>query len=352
MHGQNMKMNYEYVNHKYKKYVEHSYSPRHMESSSGSTYRQEARIPYGQKLKVAGERVEKEIADIERWEVHHIISKRYTNGRPEFLVYWKGYSKPSWEPAEVLDNCQEVIDEFDRLCLDIDMDVDNEESELTIVDTRDEIKKIDHQLRESYHNIKFDDSIYERVILGSSIPYHTGPKIEQLHFDDFDEDFDLNLFCVFDNVTPIYIIQVTNNWQTNRATINSKEVKSFSQEFSQEFSKEMSSNNYDPFVPKDGAAGGPPSKTQHIQKQIDDTVGIMRENINQVAQRGERLDALQDKTENLTASAQGFRRGANRVRKQMWWKDMKMRIIIAFVIVVILLMIILPIVLKKDDTKK
>jgi vesicle-associated membrane protein 4 len=46
----------------------------------------------------------------------------------------------------------------------------------------------------------------------------------------------------------------------------------------------------------------------------------MRENINKVSQRGERLDALQDKTDNLAASAQGFRRGANKVRKQMWWK--------------------------------
>ncbi|GBC42447.2 SNARE protein Snc2, putative [Rhizophagus irregularis DAOM 181602=DAOM 197198] len=43
----------------------------------------------------------------------------------------------------------------------------------------------------------------------------------------------------------------------------------------------------------------------------------MRENINQVAQRGEALDSLHDKTENLSVSAQGFRRGANRVRKQM-----------------------------------
>jgi vesicle-associated membrane protein 4 len=55
-------------------------------------------------------------------------------------------------------------------------------------------------------------------------------------------------------------------------------------------------------------------------QQIDDTVGVMRENINKVSQRGERLDALQDKTDNLAVSAQGFRRGANRVRKQMWWK--------------------------------
>ncbi|KTW27437.1 hypothetical protein T552_02415 [Pneumocystis carinii B80] len=67
------------------------------------------------------------------------------------------------------------------------------------------------------------------------------------------------------------------------------------------------------------------SRTAMIQAQIDDTVGIMRENINKVAQRGERLDILQDKTENLATSAQGFRRGANRVRKQMWWKDVKMR---------------------------
>ena len=38
------------------------------------------------------------------------------------------------------------------------------------------------------------------------------------------------------------------------------------------------------------------AKTAAIQAQIDDTVGIMRENITKVAERGERLDSLQDKT--------------------------------------------------------
>lgn len=68
----------------------------------------------------------------------------------------------------------------------------------------------------------------------------------------------------------------------------------------------------------------------------------MRDNINKVSQRGERLDALQDKTDNLAQSAQGFRRGANRVRKQMWWKDMKMRVCIVIGVIVLLLIIILP----------
>lgn len=77
-------------------------------------------------------------------------------------------------------------------------------------------------------------------------------------------------------------------------------------------------------------------------QQIDDTVGVMRDNINKVSQRGERLDALQDKTDNLAVSAQGFRRGANRVRKQMWWKDMKMRMCLIVGIIILLVIIIVP----------
>lgn len=68
----------------------------------------------------------------------------------------------------------------------------------------------------------------------------------------------------------------------------------------------------------------------------------MRSNIFKVSERGERLDSLQDKTDNLAVSAQGFRRGANRVRKQMWWKDMKMRVCLVICIIVLLVVIIVP----------
>jgi vesicle-associated membrane protein 4 len=68
----------------------------------------------------------------------------------------------------------------------------------------------------------------------------------------------------------------------------------------------------------------------------------MRENINKVSQRGERLDSLQDKTDNLAVSAQGFRRGANRVRKQMWWKDMKMRMCIIVGLIILIVIIVVP----------
>ena len=77
-------------------------------------------------------------------------------------------------------------------------------------------------------------------------------------------------------------------------------------------------------------------------KEIDGAVNQMKTNIQSVGQRGERLDALQDKTDNLATQANGFRRGANRVRKQMWWKDMKMRMCIIVGIIVLLVVIIVP----------
>jgi len=106
---------------------------------------------------------------------------------------------------------------------------------------------------------------------------------------------------------------------------------------------------YDPYIPAGGApaAGSTQNapgnqRTAALQAQIDDTVGVMRENINKVSQRGENLNSLQDKTDNLAVSAQGFRRGANRVRKQMWWKDMKMRMCLIIGIVILLVVIIVP----------
>ncbi|WFD39363.1 synaptobrevin [Malassezia japonica] len=122
----------------------------------------------------------------------------------------------------------------------------------------------------------------------------------------------------------------------------------------------MSENNshYDPYIPSGGASSNPTggtgagnSRTAQIQAQIDETVGVMRDNINKVNERGENLNSLQDKTDNLSVSAQGFRRGANRVRKQMWWKDMKMRMLIVVGIIALLCIIIIPAAVKGTEHK-
>ncbi|EDO15795.1 hypothetical protein Kpol_1040p8 [Vanderwaltozyma polyspora DSM 70294] len=107
-----------------------------------------------------------------------------------------------------------------------------------------------------------------------------------------------------------------------------------------------SSVPYDPYVPPEEqeVPEEPQSKVAALRAEIDDTVGIMRDNINKVAERGERLTSIEDKADNLAVSAQGFKRGANRVRKQMWWKDLKMRLCLVLVVIILLVVIIVPIV--------
>ncbi|CAD6586500.1 MAG: hypothetical protein CYPHOPRED_003562 [Cyphobasidiales sp. Tagirdzhanova-0007] len=95
------------------------------------------------------------------------------------------------------------------------------------------------------------------------------------------------------------------------------------------------------------AGSGNNARTAAIQAEIDNTVNIMQDNIKKVAERGERLESLQDKTDTLAVSAQGFRRGANRVRKAMWWKDMKMRLLIGAGIIILIILIVVPIVVKE-----
>ncbi|CAJ0752940.1 7893_t:CDS:2, partial [Entrophospora sp. SA101] len=101
---------------------------------------------------------------------------------------------------------------------------------------------------------------------------------------------------------------VLHNWQNVFNFVQPENITA--QNYSKIALKKPDSSNND--ISNEGAAGGPPSKTLEIQKKIDETVEVMRDNLKSVAERGVKLDTLQDKTENLSVSAQGFRRGANK----------------------------------------
>ena len=85
------------------------------------------------------------------------------------------------------------------------------------------------------------------------------------------------------------------------------------------------------------------SSMEALQARVDDTVKAMQYNITKGGERGKTLDYLQDQTDRLAISAQGFHRGSNRVRKKMWWKDMKMRLCLIAGLIILLVVIIVPI---------
>ncbi|KAG0231307.1 hypothetical protein BGW42_000293 [Actinomortierella wolfii] len=100
--------------------------------------------------------------------------------------------------------------------------------------------------------------------------------------------------------------------------------------------------SYDPHLPRNN--GGQASKVDALKSQVDDVIGIMQQNIDSVKDRGEKLDQLQHKTTDLEQGAIQFRKGASGVRRQMWWKNMKMRLLIGAGVAIILIIIIVSIV--------
>uniref|UniRef100_A0A3P9KH98 V-SNARE coiled-coil homology domain-containing protein n=1 Tax=Oryzias latipes TaxID=8090 RepID=A0A3P9KH98_ORYLA len=77
-----------------------------------------------------------------------------------------------------------------------------------------------------------------------------------------------------------------------------------------------------------------------VQSQVDEVIDVMQENISKVIERGERLDDLQDKSESLSDNASAFSSRAKQLHRRMWWRDMKMKIIVALVVIALLLVII------------
>ncbi|AYV76397.1 MAG: vesicle-associated membrane protein 4 [Terrestrivirus sp.] len=82
------------------------------------------------------------------------------------------------------------------------------------------------------------------------------------------------------------------------------------------------------------------TKLQLIQAQVNDVISIVQENISKTIDRGDELQELQGRTEDLEASADRFKHGARDVRKRMCWNNIKMNFLIAFIAIMILLVII------------
>lgn len=91
-----------------------------------------------------------------------------------------------------------------------------------------------------------------------------------------------------------------------------------------------------------------PTKASHpgdealsrVQNQVSEVMGVMQTNIGKVLDRGERLEDLQDKTDDLAAGALTFHKSASKLQKKMWWRNMKIRLCFLGIVLVIVAIII------------
>lgn len=90
-------------------------------------------------------------------------------------------------------------------------------------------------------------------------------------------------------------------------------------------------------------SGGKSDAIGVAKREIDDVRGIMTKNIESLLERGERLDLLVDKTDRLGGSAQEFRVRSRGLKRQMWWKNIKLMALLGIVSILIILAIVITI---------
>lgn len=81
------------------------------------------------------------------------------------------------------------------------------------------------------------------------------------------------------------------------------------------------------------------NKIKLIQNEISETTHIMKQNIDVVLERGEKIETLQEKTQQLEKDANTFQKISTKLKRSMCIKNAKMTAIIIAIFLIIFLII-------------
>ncbi|KAF4323724.1 hypothetical protein BBO99_00000843 [Phytophthora kernoviae] len=82
-------------------------------------------------------------------------------------------------------------------------------------------------------------------------------------------------------------------------------------------------------------------KLQALKKDLDSVKGNVQENIHKVLERGDKIELLVDRTDQLNSQSAAFAKSSTNLRRHLWWENVKMNIAIGAIIVIFIIIIIL-----------
>ena len=93
-------------------------------------------------------------------------------------------------------------------------------------------------------------------------------------------------------------------------------------------------------------------KLQRVEEQLDETQQIMHKNIDGMQKNVAVGEELAKETDALVAHSKDFRDSSKRLKQSMWWKNMKIWLIIGAVALIILIIIIIIIVASLPEEEQ
>lgn len=113
--------------------------------------------------------------------------------------------------------------------------------------------------------------------------------------------------------------------RTYGRAVLSAQAYAMNDEFSRVMSQQMEYYSNDPNA----------DRINRLKGEMSQVRNVMIENIDKVLERGDRLELLVDKTENLQGNTLRFRKQTRRFRSTVWWKNVKLTVMLIVLLLVI-----------------
>ncbi|XP_022142359.1 vesicle-associated membrane protein 711 [Momordica charantia] len=117
--------------------------------------------------------------------------------------------------------------------------------------------------------------------------------------------------------------------RTYGRAVHSANAYGMNDEFSRVLSQQMEYYSNDPNA----------DRINRLKGEMSQVRNVMIENIDKVLERGDRLELLVDKTANMQGNTMRFRKQARRFRNAVWWKNVKLWVMLIILLLVIVYMV-------------
>ena len=77
-------------------------------------------------------------------------------------------------------------------------------------------------------------------------------------------------------------------------------------------------------------------RIEQVQDQVTEVTGLLHDALEKSVRRGEKLDSLEGRAENLSAEAKNFKSQSRGLAQDMWWKNKRWQILIIVIVLLVL----------------
>ncbi|XP_003743532.1 vesicle-associated membrane protein 2 [Galendromus occidentalis] len=84
-------------------------------------------------------------------------------------------------------------------------------------------------------------------------------------------------------------------------------------------------------------------KLKKVQFEVDQVQEIMRDNVEKITERSERIIELQSKSDALNESADSFLQASKRMKQRLWWREHRLFLAAGLLVIGVLVFLVLTI---------